>query len=53
MTHVFGRPSAVVNMHIFASCQIDVVNKKNFFPLSRNPLLPKAKIHSLIPLKKN
>ena len=48
-----GRPQVVVKMHIFVSCQIDVMNKQLFSQLSWNNPLSKRKFHSLIPLKRN
>ena len=47
------RPRAVLNMHIFVSCQIDVENKHLFSPLVWNNPLSKIKFHSLISLKRN
>ena len=45
------RPRAVVNMHFFAYCQTDVVNKQLLSPLLWNNPLSKTKFHSLIPSK--
>ena len=36
-----GRPRAILNMHFFVLCQIDVENKQLFSPLSWNNPLPK------------
>ena len=40
-----GRPRAVGNIHFFVLCQIDVVNKQTFCPLSWNNSLSKTALH--------
>ena len=43
------RPRIVSNMHFFVSCQIDVVNKQLFSPISWNNPLSKLKFHQALP----
>ena len=42
-----GRPRAVSSVHFFVFCQINVVNKQLFSPISWNKPLSKVKLHSL------
>ena len=47
MTQCSEKPTAISNMRVFVSCQIDVVNKQLVYPLSWNNPLSKTSLGEL------